>query len=80
MTAIQLAAIREAIPFREFDLLLADGRQTHVEHPDLLSISSDRLTATVYCRPDVIEYLDLAQVVSARVRAPELFDDEAAEV
>ena len=80
MTAIQLAAIRESAPFQEFDLFLADGRKIPVAHPDLLAISTDRLTAKVYYRPDLIEYLDLAQVVSVQIRSIHIFDDEAPDV
>ena len=79
MTAAQLAVVREATPFQEFDLFLADGRVLHIAHPDLIAADADGRVAKAYCRPDIIEHLDLAQVVSLRIRSVGLFDDEAPE-
>ena len=79
MTAVQIAALREASPFREFDLFLADGRVIRIEHSDLIQLATDGRTARIYTRPDLIEYLDLSLVVSSQTRSPGLFDDETPE-
>ena len=39
MTIQQLRATLKAVPFRPFDVHMADGRSFHIRHPDFLLMS-----------------------------------------
>ena len=75
MTANQVRDLLDATPFRTFELLFTDGRSLVIDHPDLVKGSGDERLLTAYSRPDQVEIVDLALVVSARFRLPGLFED-----
>ncbi len=66
MTLAQIRRLHEAAPFRPLDLFLADGRILYVGHPEYLSILFTEGLITVYQDPDIVEFVDLALLVSLR--------------
>ena len=68
MKAEDLRKVREAVPFRPFDIVLADGRAFPVPHPDFLSVAP-RGTAVVLWAEDggVGNYLDPALIAEVRM-------------
>jgi hypothetical protein len=76
MTATQVSELLAATPFRTFELLFTDGRSLVIEHPDLVKGHGEERLITTYSRPDQVEIIDLAHVVSVRFRLPGLFDDQ----
>ena len=45
-------------------MMLADGREIPVDHPDFASISEEEESITIYDMTDGVEIVDLALVVS----------------
>jgi hypothetical protein len=70
MTADQVRKRIAAIPYRPFDLCLADGRVIHIEHPDLLAFDHGSRIVIV-CIEDIVESVDLMLVLSIRFHEPE---------
>jgi hypothetical protein len=66
MTTDQLRHVHRAMPFRPFDLHLADSRVLPVEHPEQLAISPSGRTIAVARPDDTIETVDLLLVVSIK--------------
>ena len=79
MTGEQIREVCISVPFRPFEMLLADGRNLLVEQPDLIEPVGDGRVVRLYGRPDVVEVIDLLLVVSVRFRNPSVFDDSALE-
>lgn len=59
MTIQQLRAALRAIPFRPFDIHMADGRTFHVPHPDFLLMSPSGRMAFAFGEDDEFSILDL---------------------
>ena len=77
MTAKQFRELLDVAPYRTIELLFTDGRSLVIEHPDLVAASTgEERLITTYSRPDQVEIIDLAHVVSVRFRLPGLFDDQ----
>jgi hypothetical protein len=67
MTIDQIRQFRNAIPFRPFEINLADGRAVAVEHPEFLAVTPMGRTIGVAV-DDVIEVIDLLLVTSLKPR------------
>lgn len=59
MTIQQLRAALKAVPFRPFDVHMADGRSFHVPHPDFLLMSPSGRMAFAFGEDDDCSILDL---------------------
>ena len=79
MTGEQIREICTAVPFRPFEMFLADGRTLEVEQPDLIYSGADGRVVRLYTRPDCVEIIDLLLVVSVRFRNASIFDDSILE-
>lgn len=65
MTLKALRELRDAAPFKAFDLELADGRTLPVVTPDHLFFMPDAKELFVVLPDNGFRFVDLAQVVSA---------------
>lgn len=70
MKAEDIRTVHDAVPFRPFNLVLADGRAFRVPHPDFLSISP-KGTALALWEEDggIGSYLDTALITEIRLEA-----------
>ena len=59
MTVQQLRAALRAVPFRPFEIHMADGRSFHVPHPDFLLMTPSGGTAFACGEDDDFSILDL---------------------
>lgn len=66
MTAEQVLLLKDAAPFRPFEMFLADGRIMLIPHPDFLTVSEGDQLARVYDLHEGTETIDLMLVVSIR--------------
>jgi hypothetical protein len=66
MTTGELKKLKDAQPFRPFDIHLADGRSVRVEHPDFLAYAGGRTALIGYPDGD-FEIVDLLLVTSLKV-------------
>jgi hypothetical protein len=69
MTAEQMRAMREANPFRPFNIRLADGRALNVPHRDFVSQSPGGRTIIVYRPDESFSVVDLYLVAELEVQA-----------
>ena len=58
MTIQQLRAAHKADPFQPFTVHMADGRASHVPHPDFLSMSPTGRTVFIFQEDDEFSILD----------------------
>jgi hypothetical protein len=69
MKAEDIRKMQEAVPFRPFSLVLADGRAFPVPHPDFLSISPKGTALSLWAEDGSIEcILDTPLVAEIRFR------------
>jgi hypothetical protein len=62
--------LRDAVPFRPFSLVLADGRAFPVPHPDFLSLAPKGTDLSLWAEDGTIgSYLDSALVAEVRMEA-----------
>jgi hypothetical protein len=74
MTIEQFRAVREANPFRQFTIHLADGRSLVVPHRDYVSMSPGGRTVIVYQANEAFSILDLLLVTELSIdEAPKPF-------
>ena len=70
MKAEDIRKLQDAVPFRPFSLVLADGRAFRVPHPDFLSVSPKGTGLSLWAEDGSIEcILDTALVAEIRLRA-----------
>ena len=74
MTLEQLREVREANPFRQFTIHLADGRSHRVPHRDYLSLSPVGRTIVVYHSDGVGSFLDAHLITELTVDRPAVAD------
>ncbi len=67
MTVEQLRLMHHAVPFRPFQICLADGRQVVVPHRDFLSYSPSGRTVIVHHADDTYSVIDLLLVAELKV-------------
>ena len=68
MRADDIRKLQDAIPFRPFSLVLADGRAFRVPHPDFLSVSPKGTALSLWDEDGSIgSYLDVALVAEVRM-------------
>jgi hypothetical protein len=67
MTIQQLKTAHRATPFRPFTIHMADGRASHVPHPDFLSMSPSGRTVIVYQQDEEFSILDLLLMTEIRM-------------
>jgi hypothetical protein len=77
MTADQVQKRISAIPYRPFDLCLADSRAVHVDHPDLLAFDRGKRVVIVYSSDGMVEVIDLMLVLSIRFHEPEFLHSDS---
>ena len=70
MSAEQMRALRDAVPFRPFTIHLADGRTLSVPHRDFISQSPAGRTIIVYRADDAFSVVDLYLVTELAVESP----------
>lgn len=70
MTMEQLREVREANPFQQFTIHLADGRSHRVPHRDYLSLSPVGRTIVVYHSDGVGSFLDSLLINELTVDKP----------
>jgi hypothetical protein len=66
---MELALVKrlaEARPFKPFVLVLPNGREIVIPHPEFISISPSGVTAAVWHKDGGGEWVDLRLVVSTR--------------
>ena len=71
MTADQVKWSLEAIPFRRFELCLADGRVLPVEHPELLALENGNRIVVLGTSDGAVEIIDLMLVRTLRFHQPD---------
>lgn len=76
MTAHEVRRRLNAVPFRHFELCLADGRALPVEHPDLLAFEDGARTVVLCQRESLLEVVDLMLVLSIRFNQPDYMHTE----
>jgi hypothetical protein len=70
MRADDIRKLRDAVPFRPFSLVLADGRAFPVPHPDFLSVAPKGTDISLWAEDGTIgSYLDSALVAEVRMHA-----------
>lgn len=68
MRADDLRTVREAIPFRAFDIVLADGRAFPIPHPDFLSITPKGSSLVLWAKDGSIgSILDATLIAELRM-------------
>ena len=68
MKADDLRKVGEAVPFRPFDIVLADGRAFPIPHPDFLSISPKGRALMLWAKDGGIgSILDPALIAEVRM-------------
>ena len=72
MTAQQLRAIHQARPFRPFTIVMGDGAEHHVGHPEFLSMSPSGRIAVVHRSDEAISILDLLLMTELRIEPSDL--------
>ena len=68
MTIEQLRTLHRAVPFRAFDIHLADGRSLPVEHPEVLAIPPTGRTIGVGTADGIVEIVDVLLITSLKPR------------
>jgi len=66
VTPEQITRRQNAAPFKPYFVMLADGRQLDIHHPDFVSVSSKEGLITVFDLAGGVEIVDLMWVVSLR--------------
>jgi len=68
MRADDIRKLRDAVPFRPFSLVLADGQAFRVPHPDFLSVAPKGTDISLWAEDGTIgSYLDSALVAEVRM-------------
>ena len=67
MTVEQLRLMHHAVPFRPFQICLADGRQIDVPYRDFMSYSPSGRTVIVHHPNDTYSVIDLLLVTELKV-------------
>jgi hypothetical protein len=57
---------QNAVPFKSYWIMLADGRELFVDHPDFATVSEADDSLTIFDNSGGVEIVDLALVVSLR--------------
>ena len=70
MTVTPIIHRQNAVPFEPYKILLADGRDLLVKHPDFASVSEEEESITTFDENGGVEIVDLALVVSLQYREP----------
>lgn len=70
MTADQIRKRLSAVPFRQFEICLADGRAILVEHAEVLGFDGGSRSIVVFTRGGIVEVIDLMLVLSLRFHEP----------
>jgi hypothetical protein len=69
MRADDIRKLHDAVPFRPFSLVLADGRAFRVPHPDFLSVSPKGTALSLWAEDGSIgSYLDITLIAEVRMR------------
>lgn len=63
----EVRTLYRAQPFRPFVLHLADGRSVKVDHPELMALSPNGRSATIYLKNSLFEIVDVMLVTCARL-------------
>ena len=71
MTSQEVRRRLSAVPFRPFEMCLADGRILSVEHPDLLGFEDGVRTVILFKKVSSVEAIDLRLVLSIRFENPD---------
>jgi hypothetical protein len=66
VTADQELGRQNAAPSRPYSLILAEGRQLYIDHPDFVSASKNEELVTGFDMSGGVEIVDLTLVVSLR--------------
>ena len=66
MSAQMLYHLQQALPFRPFELFLADGRTMSVGNMEFFNTADDGQSFVLFTLPDTEEILDPALIVSAK--------------
>jgi hypothetical protein len=69
MTITQVRKLHRAVPFRPFEIHLADSRAFAVDHPELLAVIPPGRTIVVGLEDGTAEIVDLPLVTSLTLRA-----------
>ena len=68
MRAEDIRKLHDAVPFRPFEIVLADGRAFPVPHPDFLSVSPKGTGVSLWAEDGSIGgYLDNALIAELRM-------------
>jgi hypothetical protein len=70
VTVTPIIRRQNAVPFEPYKILLADGRDLLVKHPDFASVSEEEESITTFDENGGVEIVDLALVVSLQYREP----------
>lgn len=63
----EVRTLYRAQPFRPLVLHLADGRSVQVDHPELMALSPNGRSATIYLKNSLFEIVDVMLVTSAEL-------------
>lgn len=69
MTIDQVRKLHRAVPFKPFDVHLADGRAFPVDHPELMAVIPPGRTIVVGVSDGTAEIVDLLLVTSLKLKA-----------
>jgi hypothetical protein len=64
VTAETVINRQNAVPFKSYWIMLADGRELFVDHPDFATVSEADDSITIFDNTGGVEIVDLALVVS----------------
>jgi len=72
MSIDEIRALRNAQPFKPFDLILRDGTKVHVALPERLALAPNGQRLGVYegMMPTVVDVTSIAGLALARMRKP----------
>ncbi len=70
MTGKHLLELYEALPFRQFDFLLADGSRVRIGHSECIEISETGRIIKVIREDDSYIFVDLLLVLAIEVAPP----------
>jgi hypothetical protein len=66
VTVEQITLRQKATPFQPYSIMLADGRELAIDHPDFVSVSNKDNLITLFDLAGGAEIVDLMLVVSLR--------------
>jgi hypothetical protein len=70
VTTDQIIAFVEGRPFTPFTLLLVDGRELHVLHPELINLGLFAAYVAIVLPTSQVEIIDTSMIVSIRTIHP----------